>query len=99
MEARQKLRVPPECTVIMLVSGGKICLNTCTVESIDFVGAQCSWKFVSKTRQRVNILHKLINYSYKVIFPYVCVRENMKLRPHELVEFRQSMKIGPHKFE
>lgn len=33
------------------------------------------------------------------MFPYVCVRENMKLRPHELVELRQSMKIGPHKFE
>lgn len=63
---------------------------TCTVESVDFVVAQCSLKFVSKTHQ----------VGYEVIFPYACVRENMKLLPMDLQNLiKQSMKIGLHKFE
>lgn len=36
---------------------------------------------------RIKSLHKLINYVYKVIFPFAgsCIREHMKLRPHEPV--------------
>lgn len=59
-------------------------------EIIRFRGGSIFMKFVGTSQPRINILHELINQSYKVIFPFLGIREYMRLCPYEPVKFKQS---------
>lgn len=63
---------------------------------IRYRGDSIFMEYVDTSHPRINILHELISYGYKVLFTFVGIREYTKLRPNEPVKFKQFTKIGPH---
>lgn len=45
-------------------------------------------EFVGTSQPRIDILHKLLNFGYKVIFPSVDIRKYTKVRLLEPVKFQ-----------